>query len=307
MMTTALRWKATLKARALDCTRQIAGYVSLGLDRFFGSRAPGVGILLYHRVAPRQPDVPFPTMNVTPARFRAQITGLLRRGFQFQSLRKVLEAHQQGQPLPPRSAVLTFDDGFESVWTGAWPVLRELQVPATVFVSTAYLNRSEPFPFDPWGMAYHRQVKPESYRPLTMSQCQEMLDSGLVDLGPHTHTHRDFRGQPELFEQDLQLSIVYLESHFGITEQMFAFPFGRRKAGFSGEPLVEAARRAGVVCSLTTEAEPVDLKTDPFHWGRFNVYEWDNGATLAARLRGWYSWAPRLQNYLSSRTEGGSA
>ncbi len=49
--------------------------------------------------------------------------------------------------LRPGQAV-TFDDGFETVYRHAWPVLQELRIPATVFLNTAYLDSPEPFPFD---------------------------------------------------------------------------------------------------------------------------------------------------------------
>ena len=40
----------------------------------------------------------------------------------------------QGEPVPPYVVVVTFDDGFESVYEHAWPVLREFRIPATIFV-----------------------------------------------------------------------------------------------------------------------------------------------------------------------------
>ncbi len=75
----------------------------------------------------------------------------------------------------------------------------------------------------------------------------------------------------------------------------FAFPYGSRALGFSGGALAAVARETGVLCALSTEAVPVTVNSDPFHWGRFNAFPWDSSATLAAKLEGWYSWAPRLR------------
>jgi hypothetical protein len=58
------------------------------------------------------------------------------------------------------------------------------------------------------------------------------------------------------------------------------------------------ARDVGVRCALTTEAETVRGGQSPFGWGRFNVYDWDSAQSLAAKLQGWYGWAPALQEYL---------
>jgi peptidoglycan/xylan/chitin deacetylase (PgdA/CDA1 family) len=280
--------------------KRAAGEASAGLNGLLGSRAAEpLGILVYHRIAPVARGIARPSMNVPPQRFREQLVGLLARGFRFWSLRQALDHHARGLDVPPGTVVVTFDDGFENVHSRAWPILRELRIPATVFVCTAFLDGSEPFPFDTWGLAYRQDVSPESYRPLTIEQCREMSRDVLMELGAHTHTHQDFRLRPEEFRKDLQKSVDVLRSRMGIEQPTFAFPFGRRYSGFSGDELMDAVRITGVRCGLTTEANLVDPASDPFGWGRFNAYDWDTPATLSAKLEGWYSWAPRLQGWLS--------
>lgn len=270
--------------------------MATGLHAVLGSRAGNrVGILIYHRVADRADGFPEPSINVTPEQFRRQLSGLLDRGFQFLPLRDLLS----GGPLPPKSVVVTFDDGFMNVFTEAWPILRDLGIPATVFLATAYLDSNDPFPFDRWGRSHQEAVPAASYRPLTTEQCREMAADGLIELGAHTHTHRDFRGNPTLFREDMAACLDLLRDRFGLPNATFAFPFGRRHLGYSSDELLAAVRTTGVLCALTTECELVDPKADPFGWGRFNAYEWDTAATLAAKLGGWYSWAPRLQGRLA--------
>jgi hypothetical protein len=63
--------------------------------------------------------------------------------------------------------------------------------------------------------------------------------------------------------------------------------------------LVAAARQTGVLCALTTESVLVDPDSDPFQWGRFNAFPWDTSATLAAKVEGWYSWAPKLRQRIA--------
>jgi hypothetical protein len=126
-----------------------------------------------------------------------------------------------------------------------------------------------------------------------------MARGGLVRIGAHTHTHADFRGQPQALLADLQTCVEVVRPRFGVEDVPFAFPFGRRALGYVSDELVGAARASGVTCALTTEASLVDPRSDPFGWGRFNAYDWDTGATLAARLEGWYGWAPRLQERLA--------
>ncbi|MFO0928100.1 MAG: polysaccharide deacetylase family protein [Gemmataceae bacterium] len=284
-----------------DAVKAIAGRLSAGLGDFLGPGSEGpTGILLYHRICPHYPGLPAPTMNVTPSRFRAQVRGLLALGFDIWPLSRLLDHQAAGRPVPPRTVAITFDDTPASVYHYAWPTLRELRVPACSFLATAYLDSDDPFPFDPWGVAHASRLPPVAYRCLTSAQCREMQDSGLMELGPHTHTHADFRGRPADFEADLARSVAEMRARFGSGE-LFAFPFGRRALGFVTPELLAAARRTGVRCALTTEADPLRAADDPFCWGRFNVYEWDTAGTLAGKLSGWYGWAPRVQEWLGQR------
>jgi peptidoglycan/xylan/chitin deacetylase (PgdA/CDA1 family) len=292
--------KPPLRRALENIAMRAAGQAAVGLRSLLGSRAgQTVGILTYHRNAPHVRGLPAPLHNVTPERFSEQVSGLIRRGFNIWPLRRIVDDAVQGRPIPARTIAITFDDGFETVFTRAWPALRKWQAPATLFINTAYLDSSDPFPFDAWGVKWRGQAPPETYRPLTSSRCRELQAEGLIELGAHTHTHEDFRDSPQRFRQDLELSLGVLRSRFGLERVMFAFPFGSPALGFAGGALAHAARESGVACALTTESVLVDPRSDPFHWGRFNVFAWDTSATLAAKLAGWYSWAPKLRQRLS--------
>lgn len=275
--------------------RQLALKALASLRLGFGPRVPeAFGILMYHRIAPEAPGLPKPTWNVPPERFRAQLAGLLRRGYEAWPLRKVLDWHQYQRPVPRNAFVVTFDDGYDNVFRNAWPVLRELRVPATVFLATAYLNSEQPFPCDDWSLAGSHDVPPSSWRPLTTGQCRAMAADGLIELGTHTHTHADFRNRPQALVDDLRTSLDVLRDKFGLTDATFAFPYGTKHLGFSGPELSSAAREAGVLCSLTTEDELVMPGGDPFDWGRFTAEDTDTAATLSAKLDGWYTAARSL-------------
>ncbi len=284
-----------------DVGKRVAGGLASGLRRLFATRANGrPGILVYHRIADPIPGVAMPTMNVPPARFRSQLSGLLRSGYRPLALPKLIELQVSGQPVPPSSFLVTFDDGFANNFTQATPILRELGIPATVFVSTAYLDRNTPFPFDRWGCNHSGSVPVDAYRPLTRAECKTMTADGLIQIGSHTHTHADFRGNLADFKTDIALSVEELQTLVGSEQLTFAFPFGRRALGYVHDDFLNAARSAGVSCALTTEAELVGLQSDPFGWGRFNAYHWDTADTLSAKLAGWYGWAPRLQERLAA-------
>ncbi|MGD0898901.1 MAG: polysaccharide deacetylase family protein [Thermoguttaceae bacterium] len=278
-----------------------AGRLGAVMNALFGSCAGDrVGILTYHRIALHVPGLLPLLHNVEPARFRRQLEGLLDRGFTVWPLRRIIECGAAAE-MPPRGTIaVTFDDGYAAVYRYAWPVLQELQIPATIFLTTGYLDQSEPFPFDAWGVQVQGLAPPDTYRPLTSAECREMQECGLVELAAHTHTHQDFRGRPEVLRQDLQMCEAVLSEQFGVDQPMFAFPFGSPFLGFTEASLVAAVRETGVTCALNAGCELDDPRSDPFDWGRIHVFPWDTGSTLAAKLGGWYSWAPRLYQRLAS-------
>lgn len=271
--------------------RSAAAWSAAVLGDALGARSLGqFGILMYHRVAEPVKGQPKPTWNVTPARLRSQLTGLLKRGFQPWPLRKLIEYRRRRLPIAKNVFVVTFDDGYENNFTQAFPILRDLRVPATIFLATSFIGSDEPLPFDDWQAKGSPDVPPDAWQALSLAQCREMQASGLIELAAHTHTHQDFRGRPEALRDDLRGCLAFLRQNFNLTDATFAFPYGTRKLGYSGPAMAQAAREVpGILCALTTEAELASLGTDPFDWGRLTAEQSDTAATLAGKLRGWYS------------------
>ncbi len=282
------RWKSAKKSvRPALRSAAIWGVAraAAGMQAAFGRRAGnGFGILTYHRIAQRTPGFAPPTWNATPNQFRRQLEGLLRRGYQPWSLSELLSARAAGQHLPPGVFAVTFDDGYENNFTEALPILEMLGVPATVFLATAYLDRSESFPFDDWSCCGVRGVPAKTWRPLTTSQCRQMLKSGLIEFGTHTHTHQVFSNRLQEFARDLESSIEWLHGKLGVRNPVLAFPHG-----VFNQSMLDVASELGIPCALTTVPGLRDLSTDPLGWGRFSVESHDTAATLAGKLGGWYT------------------
>jgi peptidoglycan/xylan/chitin deacetylase (PgdA/CDA1 family) len=276
------------RTQVANTAKWAGGRLAVTLHRAFGDRdRDRFGILMYHRVVPHRRDAA-PPDTVSPARFRAQLEGLLERDFQFARLGDVVALSERGERMPPRSVVVTFDDGFANVHEHALPVLADLGIPATVFVVTSFIGSSEPFPFDPWAPKARHATASNMWRPLDWAACKELDESGIVDIGSHTHTHADFRGRPEAFEHDVRASLESLQSHLGPGPRAFAFPFGAR--AFASSELKRAAACAGVTCALTTEIELADPRGDRYAWGRVEAVESDSATVCASKLTGWYNW-----------------
>ena len=283
--------------------RALAGFATT-ISSILGPRETAAfGILMYHRITEPVPGFARPTWNVAPERFREQLEGLIKRGFEAWPLREVLVHQRQQRPIPRNVFVITFDDAYENVYLNAFPILRQRQLPATVFLATAYLDSPSPFPSDDWAEAGSGNVPYTAWRPLTTEECIEMHKSGLIELGAHTHTHADFRGRPEEFIADLGRCQRVLRDRFGIERPTFAFPYGTKADGFAGPELAAAAEKAGVLCALTTEAQLVRPAASPFDWGRFAAEEHDTPASLAAKLNGWHEAVSSLSHTILRRKQ----
>ena len=244
----------------------------------------GFGILMYHRVTDHVAGFPAPTWNVTPDRLRLQLSGLLARGFECWPLSRLVRARHDSQTIPAHVFAVTFDDGYANNFSHALPILRELNVPATIFLATKYLDMDRPFPFEDWPGMDASRVPPEAWLPLTTEQCRKMLDSGLIEIGAHTHSHEKFLGRRDEFRQDMQRCLDELSGRFGIEQATFAFPFGDYD-----EDLISVVKDLEVTCSLLTLQQRVAPTHDPFHWGRFHVQPKNTATMLAAKLSGWHT------------------
>jgi peptidoglycan/xylan/chitin deacetylase (PgdA/CDA1 family) len=268
--------------------RALAGFATTMSELLGPRETTGFGILMYHRIVEPIPGCDKPTWNVPPSLFEQQLEGLIRRGFECWPLREVLSHVREGEPIPRNVFVITFDDAYENVYLNAYPILCQLELPATIFLATAYLDSPNPFPSDDWSEAGSGNVPYTTWKPLTTEECREMVKGGSIELAAHTHSHGDFRGRPAELVTDLKRCQRVLRERFGIERATFAFPYGNKDAGFASDELSKAAEQAGMLCALTTEAHLVRPGDSPFDWGRFAAEDHDTAASLAAKLNGWH-------------------
>jgi peptidoglycan/xylan/chitin deacetylase (PgdA/CDA1 family) len=264
--------------------------IGAALNGALGSRARGsFGILMYHRVTDAPSGVELPTWNVQPRRFEQQLDDLLERGYRFWPLQEVLRHARRGASIPSRVTAITFDDGYQCVYRNAFPLLQSRQIPAAVFVASAFISTSGPFPFDDWSACSDERCR-DAWLPLTWAQCREMEASGLIEIGSHTHSHQDFRGRAEALKRDIVASLEAIAAALGNASRPFAFPYGNRSLGFVDSTLIKAAREAGVVCALNSEIGLNEPGRSPFEWNRIEAVQEDRGSSLSAKLEGWYNW-----------------
>lgn len=121
----------------------LSSHVLALLERAVSRPGHLLPVLAYHRIADPAALPLYPGLvSATPDEFRAQVRWIAER-FNVVSLREVLAVKLEQRPLPERALLLTFDDAYRDFAEHAWPALREANLPATLFVPTAYPGEPE--------------------------------------------------------------------------------------------------------------------------------------------------------------------
>jgi peptidoglycan/xylan/chitin deacetylase (PgdA/CDA1 family) len=117
----------------------------LALARLARARVRGM-VLRYHAVTDGTDEVVYaaPDVCMPVDAFRLQMA-FVRRAYTVVPLDVLVEALARGGPLPPRALAVTFDDGYADNHRLAMPVLRELGLPATVYLATGAVDGRQPF------------------------------------------------------------------------------------------------------------------------------------------------------------------
>ncbi|MCL4366368.1 polysaccharide deacetylase family protein, partial [Patescibacteria group bacterium] len=136
-----------------------------------------VPILMYHYVeyVKDQGDTIRKSLNIMPYTFDLEIKTLKDAGFHFITTADLAEALDDKKTLPPKSIILTFDDGYRDFYTDVFPILKKYQAKAVSYVVPNFLD------------------KPNN---LTTRQLKEIAKSGLVEIGAHTMDHTYLAGLP---------------------------------------------------------------------------------------------------------------
>jgi peptidoglycan/xylan/chitin deacetylase (PgdA/CDA1 family) len=179
-------------------------------------------ILVYHGVGPAAADPN--RLLVEPHLLEAHVEYLRRRGYRFLTAEELVG---EGPPRP-RTAVLTFDDGFENWLTAAVPVLARLDVRATFYVCPGIFG------------ATHWDVDGTEGQLLDEDGARELVAAGM-ELGSHSLSHPDLRKLDDVeLRRELEESKSAVERITGQPCRSFAYPFG-----LYDERVVAAAGAAG--------------------------------------------------------------
>lgn len=156
--------------------------------------ARAVPILMYHHVSPTPGLV-----TVSPENFAAQMEWLARKGWHTITTHE-LEDFLAGKPLPAKSVMITFDDGYLDNYVYAYPILRRFGLNAVIFLVTgwigdgparAHLDSGQPLPTTPDHRSCKRAIAEGRADEVMLrwSEVEAMRADGTCEFHSHTHTH----------------------------------------------------------------------------------------------------------------------
>jgi len=214
----------------------------------------------YHRFVDK---VRLPGTEITPQDFEKQMQELKNRNIPVIPMQDLLAWKRGEKNIPPRAAVITFDDGWKSQYEVAWPIIKKFGYPLTLFIYTEGV----------------RGGKYGGGQAITWEQLAEMRDAG-VDIEGHTATHQDLkkpydkvtkkRLNPQEYQGWLDGEIggskQLLEQRLGIKVNCFAVPFGNYN-----QQVKDTAMRAGYEAMFTVYGQPITFRTSNDSVGRYVI------------------------------------
>jgi peptidoglycan/xylan/chitin deacetylase (PgdA/CDA1 family) len=280
----------------------------LGHDAF-----PGVLALCYHGIrasADVVHGIPFANLHVVAETFDEQCRVIAETCHPI-DLATLRDARAGRRALPERPVLVTFDDGYRSVFELARPILVRYKIPAAVFVCSEPVRLQRLFWFD----AVTRALGPDAFNairaqpgeawrraaaehdtpaggvpeiaPMTEAQVRQLADEGFA-IGVHTASHAPLNHAPAAVQRhELESCRSALESWTGRRVDAVAYPFGAPGADYTTET-VAIAEDLGFTAGFTTRNDFARETEPALERSRFVVLAAVTAAELAHRIT--YAW-----------------
>ncbi len=240
-------------------------------------------VLCYHDVRDnvRETFKVWPEATAVDTRdLTAQLSWLDQNGYHPVSLQQIIDARAGKKPLPEKAILLTFDDGFESMYTKVFPLLKQFGFPALIAIVGDWIQtpQDESVQFG--------DIKAPRKAFVNWDQVREMQASGLIEVASHSHSlHKGIIGNPQgnmmpaaitrfywpqnkqyesdeaytkRIRADLERSASLIEKETGKRPRAMVWPYGA-----NSQIANKIAAEVGMPISLNLEPGPNTANDDP--------------------------------------------
>jgi peptidoglycan/xylan/chitin deacetylase (PgdA/CDA1 family) len=201
---------------------------------------------VYHRFG----DARYPTTNVSVRDFEMHLKYLVENDFQVLTFSQAIAYLQSEQP-SRQTAVITIDDGYKSFFVNALPLLKQYNIPATLFINTKTVG----------GGDY-----------MTWEELKDVVRLN-IEIGNHTHSHDFFLNLPaspryKTFKDEIEQSQSIIEKNLDLQPIVFSYPYGE----FDNE-MKKIVKQAGFVAAAAQNSGVMASGSDIFQCPRFPMSE----------------------------------
>ena len=255
-------------------------------------RAAHIPILMYHSVSEQESGGrhPYFETTTTPQVFEEHMKFLREAGYRTLTLPEAIKYVESGEQDIEPKVVLTFDDGFQDLYTQAVPILADYGHTATVFLPTQYITSER------------RRFKDRQC--MTWSEVNELHKAGIT-FGSHTVNHLQLRGlETNTVEEELRCSKEAIEDQLGYSVESFSYPFAFPESDQAFKRILRDLLIAqGYKNGVTTVIGTSTAKSEIFFLPRLPVNSWDDLLSFRAKLEGGYDWLHLIQ-YVKKLVKG---
>lgn len=243
--------------------RRLAKRLALALDVAVPG-STGMIVLAYHRVGRRTPS----PVDISTSMFRRQLAHLAATA-SVVTLDAGIDSMHDLAHVSPFPTVLTFDDGTADFVDVVLPLLVEYSIPATLYVSTAFVDG--------------RLRYPANGEPISWAGLREAVSTGLVTIGAHTHRHRLLdRCSLDTAKIELDISNQRIADELEVVPEHFAYPKAVPAAGPVEDEVKSRYRSAAVAGTRANHPRSFD----PHRLRRSPIQEADGWEGFVRKLEG---------------------
>jgi len=226
-----------------------------------------LSIVTYHAIDDRES-----VLSVSPVLFRRQMEVLAEHDLTGISLTSAFKGYTESGHFPHRCVVLTFDDGYLSVFEQALPVMKALGYSGTAFISTDFVGMSA---------TQAKQLNSDFDRDVMDWAHIEKLEESGFEIGAHSMSHSDLRKLPASdVETELGTARKILDKRLQQPVQSFAYPYGYYNQGLR-DSVAKYYRQA-----CTTQLGHNQQDSDALLQKRLDVYYLKNELTFLRACQG---------------------
>ncbi|UKS30586.1 polysaccharide deacetylase family protein [Paenibacillus sp. HWE-109] len=227
-----------------------------------------VAVLVYHHID----DQVQGSVTISTRLFEKQMEAMLRQGYRFITMDQFKKFMSEKADVPDNAVLVTFDDGYESFYTKAFPILKKMRIPAVNFVITSGLDDPKGTLLASLSRDEIKQMRKEfagvdfqlhSDQMHAMKDGKPLLTNKITTNGV-TETDNDFK---QRVINDTRKCMTKIRDINGAKSvDSYAYPFG----SFDNQT-ISFLNEAGVKFAFTTKAGMTNVETDPMQVPRINA------------------------------------